>query len=504
MHLVDMVYFWARSTPRRAAIIQPDGFVTYQALAHAIESAAEYFAATILDRTKPVTVTMPTPSKMLVASLGLMRAGFDIIVAGKAELAYVPASDSSTLIFERGDTPPSGRTNIVFNESWLSTGANVPSAGKPLRQPRTNDTDVFFFTSGTTGRPKRIVRTQKAWEQRILFNATAAFTDYERALIVTSPASAFGFTRAYEVLYAGKSVCFAAVGQPLLWLANTYAVDLLIASPHQALALAELQEKVTRYPLAALKTIRLGGSIIAPDGIERIRNQLCRNVVLAYSSTEAGIVATAPYEMIAHIPGAVGFVIPEAEVEIVDAEHRLLPLGTEGFVRVRSKQFLENFAIDDPGAWFYPGDLGWLTEEGVLCVAGRKGDVVNRGGAKLSVADLEQFLLSCPGVADAGVCSLMGTSGYEEIWVALVFSPAIDMALLRQQIDSSPEFGGSIDRLFVVEAIPRGQLGKIQREELKAMLQAIDEDAGRPAANATPADDRPSTARPNPISRSAP
>jgi acyl-coenzyme A synthetase/AMP-(fatty) acid ligase len=279
------------------------------------------------------------------------------------------------------------------------------------------------------------------------------------------------------VLYAGKTACFGAVGQPLLWLANTYDVDLLIASPHQALALAEVQENVAGYPLAALKTVRLGGSLISADGIERVRRQLCRNVILAYSSTEAGIVATAPYEMIAHIPGAVGFVIPGAEVEIVDSEDRVLPLGSEGFVRVRTMQFLMNFGITDPSSWFYPGDFGWVTEDGALCIAGRRGDVVNRGGAKLSVADMDQFLLSCPGVKDAGACNLTGASGFDEIWVALVFAPDLDMASLRQQIDSNVEFGRHIDRLFVVESIPRGQLGKIQREKLREMLQSINEDS---------------------------
>ena len=51
------------------------------------------------------------------------------------------------------------------------------------------------------------------------------------------------------------------------------------------------------------------------------------------------------------------------------------------------------------------------------------------------------------------------------------------MAELRQQIDSSEEFGRNIDQLFVVEAIPRGQLGKIQREQLSEMLESINEDS---------------------------
>ena len=206
---------------------------------------------------------------------------------------------------------------------------------KPIPQPRTKNADIYFFTSGTTGRPKRIVRTRKAWDQRIMFDSTAAFADYERVLLTASLASAYGYTRAYEALYAGKTVCFAPFGQPMLWLANTYDVDLIIASPQQALGLARIQEKVTRYPLAALKALRIGGSVLSRDGIQRIKNHLCRNIIIAYSSTEAGTAALAPYDMIADIPNAVGFVVPEAEVEIVDRDDNRLPLGTEGFVRLR-------------------------------------------------------------------------------------------------------------------------------------------------------------------------
>src|SRR5579871_4620702 len=114
MHVVDMVYFWARTTPQRPAIIQPDGIVTYFALAQAIERSAEYFAANILDRSKPVTVSVSTPSYMLVAGLGLLRAGFSIIVAGRAELAHVAAADSNSLVYERGGISLEERTNILF------------------------------------------------------------------------------------------------------------------------------------------------------------------------------------------------------------------------------------------------------------------------------------------------------------------------------------------------------------------------------------------------------
>jgi acyl-coenzyme A synthetase/AMP-(fatty) acid ligase len=477
MHIVDMVYFWARTMPRHPAVIQPDGIVTYLALAQGIERAAEHFARTILDRSRPVAVSIENAPRMLVASLGLLRAGFNIVPVAKDLFQYLPAAGTSTLVCERGGATLDGGTNILFDESWLTVGTNLSRTDGPIQQTRTKDVHPFFFTSGTTGRPKLAARTQKDWEQRILFSGTASFTSFERALIVPGLATSMGFTRACEVLYAGKTVCFASFGQPMLWLANTYDVDMMVAAPQQALALAEIQEKVTRYPLAALKSLRIGGSIIARDGIERIRNHLCRNVILIYSSADAGTVAIAPYDMIADIPGAVGFTIPEVEIEIVDAAGHILPLGSEGFVRVRTPQFVEKLPPGTSDPWYYPGDIGWLTDNGVLCIAGRKGDVLNRGGVKLSVTDFENFLLTCPGVKDAGVSTLMGTSGFEEVWVGVVLDPSIDMAAFRQAIEANAEFGKNIDKLFVVEAIPRGTLGKIQREELKKMLMAIGEDA---------------------------
>lgn len=477
MHIVDMIYFWARTMPRRPATIQPEGIVTYAALAQGAESAAEYFARNVVDRAKPVTVSLPSPPKMLIASLGLLRAGYSIIVANPPDLIHVPPSDSGTLIYERGGATLGERTNIVFDESWLEFGAGAPRLTRPLPQPRTRKADIFFFTSGTTGRPKRIIRTQKAWDQRILFDATSAFGNYERAMLTTGLNNAMGFTRAYEVLYAGKTLCFAPLGQPMLWLANTYDVDLIVASPQQALGLADLQEKVTHYPLTALRAIRIGGSVMSSDGINRIKRHLCRNIVITYSSTEAGVAAIAPHDMIADIPNAVGFVIPEAEVQIVDAAGKILPVGSEGLVRLRTMQFLENFDVKDADTWYYPGDVGWLTESGVLCIAGRRGDVLNRGGVKLSISDFEEFLRSCPGVQDAGVCALMGVAGYEEVWVGVVLAPAADFGALRSRIEADATFGINFDKLFVVESIPRGGLGKIQRDELKTILQNIAEQA---------------------------
>jgi acyl-coenzyme A synthetase/AMP-(fatty) acid ligase len=193
-----------------------------------------------------------------------------------------------------------------------------------------------------------------------------------------------------------------------------------------------------------------------------------------YGSTEAGVAALAPYDMIAGTHGAVGYIMPGVDVEIVDATDRVLPLGNEGFVRVRSRVLAENvFGAKTSNEWFYPGDLGSITESGMLCIAGRNSDVVNRGGQKLSLADIEDFIINCFGVKDAGACSVMGHAGYSEVWVGMVLGPSADIAAIRHAVESNRHYKNNIDKIYVVEAIPRGTLGKIQREELTAMLQEI-------------------------------
>ena len=110
---------------------------------------------------------------------------------------------------------------------------------------------------------------------------------------------------------------------------------------------------------------------------------------------------------------------------------------------------------------------------------GRSGDVINRGGAKFSSTDFEGFLTACTGVKDAGICTHTGTAGFEEIWVGVVLEPSIDLAAFRRYIESDSQFGTNIDKLFVVQSIPRNELGKIQQVQLKEMLQSIYEDSPR-------------------------
>jgi len=478
MQIVDSILFWGNATPAHPAIIQPHAVQTYRMLADAIMAAAGHFARLELDPAKPVAVSVDDPARMLVACFGLLHAGFSVVPVSQLQL--LPVTGADTLVSEHGGLIWPDHTTILFNDAWMSAHARGNET-RPAALPG-GDGDTIFFTSGSTGKPKMIVQTPQARAQRIFYTRNSTFADLQRALVVPSLFSSFGFNRVSEIFYAGKTACFAPLGQPTLLLANIYDVDFMFASVQQAIALAEIQEKNTHFRLQGLKALRLGGGKVSPQGIERLKQSLCRNIIVSYSSTEASTVAIALYDMIAGIPDAVGFVVPEVKVEIVDASGAVLPVGAEGFVRVRTPSFSMIGAARVPSGgaesdWYYPGDIGWLTENGVLCIAGRREDVLNRGGVKLATTDFEEFLCAAPGVRDAGVCSVMGETGFAEIWVGVVLEEGADMGAFRHYIESNETYQSNIDKMFIVEKVPRGENRKLQRAELQAMLKSIVEEA---------------------------
>jgi acyl-coenzyme A synthetase/AMP-(fatty) acid ligase len=480
MQVVDAILFWANATPARPAIIQPHGVQTYRMLADSIMAAAGHFARSELDPAKPVAIAIEDSARMLVASLGLLHAGFSIVPTTQALLPHLALTGADTLVSEHGGLVWADRTTILFNESWMGAQSRRSDAGpRPVAGPENN---MIFFTSGSTGRPKMIVHTPQARAVRIRYMKDLTVVDFERALVVPSLFSTYGFYTVSAILDVGKTVCFAPFGQPALLLANVYNVDMMVASAQQAIALAEIQEKGSRIRLPNLKALRTGGGMLSRQGADRLKRNLCRNIIMAYSATEAGAMALAPHDMIAGIPDAVGFLVPGVKVEIVDAVGTVLPAGSEGFVRVQTPLTNALAVARKPDSspephWYYPGDIGRLTDNGVLCIAGRREDLLNRGGVKLSTTDVEEFLLAAPGVRDAGVCSRMGEAGFVEIWVGVVLEDGTDMGEFRQHIESNQKFSGNIDKMFVVEEIPRGENRKLQREQLQAMLKSIIEEA---------------------------
>jgi acyl-coenzyme A synthetase/AMP-(fatty) acid ligase len=477
MQLVDEVFFWAKVTPHRPAIIQPDLILTYRMLADAISSSLQRIAKSDFDRREPVAVLLDNPGKTLAVCFALMRSGYAIAPIDASLLPHLQTAGIRSLIHAR-DVQIAGGKNVRFDDGWLNDRSGTSVIPGPGSEPRADAVATVFFTSGTTGAPKKTVQTGAAIQERFNMVPLTGEADTDRTLVTMGLNTTFGFFGACTILRAGKTVCFAPIGAPTLILVGTYRVEAISASPQQAIALLEMVEKGGRYQLDSLKQIRVGGGSLTSKLAGRIQSNLCRKLFASYGTSELGKIAGASYDMIAGIPDAVGFVYPHVDIEIVDEIGIQVPTGVEGLVRCRTPYFTRNLPVNNPdleadgaGAWWYPGDVGLRTDGGVLCIAGRSDDVINLGGAKISALTLDEALSEYPGIKDAGVCGVKGAGGIDRIWVGIVPAEGeTDAAKFIMSIRSNPTFGAEIDELLVVDRIPRNRLGKIQRNELKAML----------------------------------
>lgn len=466
-----MLMYWARSSPERPALVQSNMVITYQALAEAVAGCCERIQLCGLGPAEPVAVAIADPSRQLVVCLALLHNGITCAPVGQDMVPSLPANNINHLIFSAGSQILANGQNIAFDDSWLRWARALP--------PRTvaPSARMIFFTSGTTGTPKKVVVPIEAVLDRIGLASVTGETRLRKVLIAPGLGSKFGFERVGAVLATGKTTIFAGDFFHPLRLIETFRVDTVVASPQQAMTLVDMIDAQPGYRLESVKEIRIGGGALSPDLARRIQSHLCRNVVTEYGATEAGLIAWAPYDTINDTPGAVGFVVPGTRIEIVDENDRMVPIGEEGLIRAQSnyisliaKANMPNETDHERQAWWYPGDLGRITQQGVLCVGGRTDDIINCGGVKLSAAMLDNIVLRYPGVRDAGVCAVRGEAGIDEAWIGVTSDVAIDVVGLKRFVEESQNYQLKVGDIRKLEKIPRNNLGKLQRNDLKALL----------------------------------
>jgi acyl-coenzyme A synthetase/AMP-(fatty) acid ligase len=482
MHVIDMIFFWAGARPHHPAIIQPDTVITYQGLADAIRSVCGRITELDLEREEPVAVSIENPAYQLVVTFALLRSGRIAAPIYRKLLPFLRPSGIKNVIYATEGSVQAGGKNIRFDQGWLAAGSMRKDQRPPdHRQSIINRhyPSLIFFSSGTTGAPRKHIYTSEALLERLSTTVLRENDDVSRALIMPGVSSSFGFNRACELFYGGRTTCFAPPDESSLVLISTYCIDGIFASPQQILGLGHFLGKGARYPLNSLKSVKIGGGLVSREFVRIVKGALCPKVTVVYGSTEAGVVTSSDSDTIGRAPGAVGYVLPWVELEIVDESENVLPAGEEGRIRCRTPVYLKNLAANHPQIlkgsdkiWWYPGDLGHLTAEGLLCVAGRTGEVINQGGNKVSAAVLEEVLLACRGVKDAGVCGV-ANMGTIELWVAIVPKTTIIVSDLMAEIAANEKFNANIDQLLIVDVLPRGELGKIQRHELQQKLMRL-------------------------------
>ncbi|OAN37948.1 AMP-binding protein [Mycolicibacterium iranicum] len=333
-------------------------------------------------------------------------------------------------------------------------------------------TRMIMYTSGTTGRPKGVLHSHDSLNALIAQLGMHWRIDPGDTFLVASPIAHIGGS-----IYAFECPLLLGTQAVLMqrWDADA-AISLMLehhcthmagATPFLTGLLASAEDRGTHLP--DLKVFICGGASVPPSLIRRATAYFDRAIVTrVYGSTEVPVTTVGSPDDVdraAETDGRPGI----ADVILVDGE-----------IRARGPQMLAGYlhaedtrdAFDDAG-YFRTGDLGHWTEDGYLVVTGRAKDIIIRNGENISPKEVEDILITHPGVAEVAVVGVPDDRTGERAVAAVVAagSTAPDVTELREFLvgQGVAKFKAP-EQVVCVDALPKNDAGKVLKHALRAGL----------------------------------
>ncbi|MNZ27256.1 Long-chain-fatty-acid--CoA ligase FadD13 [compost metagenome] len=202
-----------------------------------------------------------------------------------------------------------------------------------------------------------------------------------------------------------------------------------------------------------------------------------------YGLTESnGIGAAIGGDQFVYKPASCGWPLPIVDVRIGDDPQQPLPVGTPGLIWLRSPTLMSGYwnlpeesAATLREGWLDTGDTGYLDEEGFLCISGRVKDLINRGGEKISAAEIEACIGDMPGVEEAAAFAVPDPHLGEAVALAIRAAERLDAEAIRAYIAARLAAYKVPARVYLhTTPLPRNATGKVLKAELQKTIAQFD------------------------------
>ncbi|MGC4807041.1 propionyl-CoA synthetase [Micromonospora sp. DT233] len=373
-------------------------------------------------------------------------------------------------------------------------------------------TDPLYvlYTSGTTGRPKGVVRDNGGhavalhWSMGNIFGigpGDVFWAASDVGWVVGHSYIVYGplLVGATTVLYEGKPVGTPDAGA--FWrVVSQHRVTALFTAPTAIRAIRRQDPdgmRIGRYDLSSLRTLFLAGERLDPDTFAWAGARLGVPVVDNWWQTETGWPVAANPRGLEPLPikaGSPSVPVPGYDVRVVDGQGAEVPPGTDGSIVLRlplppgclptlwgdDERYVRSYLSAFPG-YYLTGDGGRFDDDGYLYVMGRTDDVINVAGHRLSTGAMEEVLAGHPAVAECAVIGVADAlkgqvpSGYVVLKAGVEITPEALAAELVARVRERIGPVAAFRRVAVVPALPKTRSGKILRRTMRALVEGRDE-----------------------------
>ncbi|MDO6562977.1 propionyl-CoA synthetase [Amphritea sp. 1_MG-2023] len=389
--------------------------------------------------------------------------------------------------------------------------ADAMAVAEPADCTPVKATDPLYilYTSGTTGKPKGVVRDNGGHAVALKYSMKAIYNMEPgdvfwaasdvgwvvgHSYIVYGPLLAGCTTLVYE----GKPIRTPDAGA--FWrVCNEYGVKALFAAPTAFRAIKKEDpdsELLKAYDLSQLETVFMAGERLDPPTYHWTKETLGKPVIDHWWQTETGWAICGNLtgvEMLEPKPGSSTVPVSGFNIQILDHEGNELPNGEQGSIAIKLplppsclptvwgdfERFRTGYLTEFPG-YYCSGDGGYKDDEGYVFIMGRTDDVINVAGHRLSTGEMEEIVADHPSVAE---CAVIGIDdplkGQQPIGLVLLKNgievdekqiEAELVAMVRKEIGAVACFR----RAVIVQRLPKTRSGKILRKLLRQVVDGQD------------------------------
>jgi 2,3-dihydroxybenzoate-AMP ligase len=506
-----------RKNADREAVVDGERRVTFRELGRMVDRIAIHFAERGISAGKRVVFQLPNCLECAVAYFACLKVGaipitclpahrhteiehlarftdayawlmpadhrrFDHVAMAEELRGSLPAMREIIVVGERAGPRMTLFWDLLGDEieerdSVASLARLKPDAGMPA---------VFQLSGGSTGLPKVIPRTHNDY----LYNSylLSSKSGYDRdgvALVAIPMLHNFPLAGAVQPgLLLGGKVVLAQGPEPetIFGLVERERITWICAVP--AMVVNWLNDpRLKRADLSSLKSLAVGGARLNPEPARRVLNEIGPVVTQVYGMAEGLCCSTRtgdPEEVVVETQGRP--MSEDDEIRIVDEDDRDVPPGELGELLTRGPYTIRGYykaeehnrASFTPDGYYRTGDVVRMHRSGNLIVEGRRKDLINRSGEKISAEEIENLILSHPAVENAAVVAMPDAVLGERACAYVVLRPSasLDLGALTRFLEEKHIARFKLpERLEVIERLPATAVGKISKKDLRDDIQ---------------------------------
>ena len=502
--------------PGRPFLLFEDAAMTYGQVASQARDLAASLHRLGLERGERLAIMLPGCPEFVVAAFAAARLGMVVVPLNprlpalelryrlrhsRAAAAVTPemfegidylqfAEEMLEELPELGYVITVGEEDLWYDDQ-IYPFEDLVSAGRGKKCPRpelaTDDLFALLYTAGTTGKPKGVELTHG--------NLVLPALRTVAALGVTSTDRIIGASDIFHAFSLGPAMLGTAGAGASMVLQERFdgdeALDLIErhgASVHYGVPTHFLTELYAqrRGPrdLSSLRTGIVTGGPIGDLPLRQVREELCPNLQVAYSLTEAGstLSMTRAGDPSEKRRFTVGRPLPGVSVRVCDGDGSPLPVESLGEIRVHGPGVMRGYYRQpdntrrhfDADRFLHTGDMGIVDEEGYLHLVGRQGDVIIKAGFDVYPREVETRIATHPAVRDVVVVGLPDELLGEAVCacVHMIEGAMVSEEELRAWCRPSLATYKVPDRIHFFDEFPATAAGKVGRGELARLLRA--------------------------------